>query len=181
MLTVADRGCWVWPFFASSRKSPVELACESGRTVGSRSIVTGLLGVGVATSSSGVYGAGVAGDFIGLLPSDSEWIRRDDFFDPPRSSVDWPGVEVPSDRELLLARGDGGIIVTFGLMDRSLSRSDAGALLTEIDGLCDELTREMEMVGFRDVGDGEGDLCPSRCVLVLTSFAKKFGAMGAGT
>ena len=135
VLTVADRGCWIWLPLASSRKFPVELACESGRIVVSRSTIAGRLvaGVGVATSSSGgVFSASEPagesfGELIGLLPTDRECSRRDALPPaPPKSSGSWSNV----DRSLV--RGDGGMIVTFGPVERvSLSRSDAGALLTE--------------------------------------------------
>ena len=70
------------------------------------------------------------------------------------------------------------MIVTLGPTERpSLSRSDAGALLTEMLGLWETLALWMEIVGCRDVGDGDGDLAPSRWVLGLINFEKIFGAM----
>lgn len=84
--------------------------------------------------------------------------------------------------EFWLVRGEGGMTVTLGLMDReSLSLSDIGTLLTETFGLWFRLALEMDMVGWRgEVGDGLGDRAPSRCVLVFTSFEKKLGAMRGG-
>ena len=63
-----------------------------------------------------------------------------------------------------LFRGEGGMMVTLGPAESVLSRSDEGALLTEALCLCETLALETEMVGWpdRDVGDGDGDLAPSR-------------------
>ena len=110
-------------------------------------------------------------------------MRRELLVLPPlpalRSSDDRSGVGggKPSKTDSSLVRGDGGMIVTFGPTERlSLSRSEAGALLTETVGLCcDILALEMEIVGWRD--GGEGDLAPSRCWFGLMSFEKMLGAM----
>lgn len=142
---------------ASPFKFSAELACESGRWVVSRSDMDGRSGVGVFTSSSCGDDTGeTTGDF-GLLPSESEWVRRVEdllLLDPPvvllRSSPDCPAVGVgnSSDIDMSLVRGEGGMTVTLGLLDNeSLSPSVTGALLADLVGLCPKLAREMDMVG----------------------------------
>lgn len=172
--TVADRGCAAPLPFAGSFRLPVELECESGRRVDSRSDMFGRLGVGVtASSSSGDTG-------MGLLPSESVCCRRGFF--PFRSSADWLGLGVcdPLDVDIWsLFRGEGGTTVTLGLIE-SLSVSDRW-LLSELEGLC-VLGLDMDMIGclgsVGDVGDGEGERVASRLwLLVLTSLEKKLGGM----
>ncbi len=139
------------------------------------------MGVGVAASSSAV--GGETGLFVGLLPRERECSRRAGLlFDPARLSEELPMVGVGEPLDIIdvsLVRGEGGITVTLGLIEVvSLSLSDGWMLLLrEIDGLWVVLGLETEIVGWRDVGEGEGDRAPSRCVFVFTSFEKKLGAM----
>lgn len=82
--------------------------------------MVGRLGVGVTASSS----LGEVGE-MGLLVRDSEWVRREGFFFTAwRSSEDGPvgGVCDPSEMDMSLVRGEGGMTVTLGLID-SLSVS----------------------------------------------------------
>lgn len=175
---VAERGWSTCPVWTSSRRFPVELEFESGRTVGSRSDIVGRLGVGVTASSSRGDDGG-----SGLLPSESVCWRRD-FFDPPFiSSYDGVSrVVLEDDIDMSLLRGDGGMTVTLGLME-SVSVSLA-RLLNDWDGLWVLwLGLEIDIVGcgLCDwVGEvGEGDRAPSRFAFGLTNFVKKFGAISS--
>ena len=134
----------------------------------------GRLGVGVTASSSLADSGGG-----GLLLSESVCWRRGFFEVDLRSSIDWPSLGVFAPLDMSLVRGDGGIMVTFGLIE-SLSVSVL-LLDSESDGRWVLwLGREMEMVGC--LGDvGEGVRPPSLFAFGLTSLEKKFGAMGFRT